>query len=262
MRAQVADRAFEAEADARVLIAETLTALNDLRDAGLLHVGLKDFALGAVGEKGLNPAALIRAAKDCEGASAFPPGMLDEMAGDLERRNVSISYDKDANALALTGRGLLDPHARVTRVRLDPRPGDFGRVGVDEFFSASARHSFHTTQPAYAPPGFHHQEPASGSDQVTLDLYSSVVASLAYARELMYRHARKVSEYGHGRATLRANDPAIASAFALLIVGVGLVAAGSSGADPLGLGNPTYDILFGAILIVGGILIFVWLITL
>lgn len=261
LRAQLVDRAFEAEGHARVLIAETLTALNDLRDAGLLHAGLKDFSQWVAREKNLNLAARLRAAQDREGAAAFPPGALAELATNIERRNFDISYDEKEDALALSGRALLDGTSRLTHVRLEPRPGDIGRVGVNEFFGVAAGQAFHAAQPPFAPPGCHHREPVSSPEPVSVDPYGSALATLAYTRELMYRHARKVREYGHAGGALRANDPVgyIIGAFVLLVAGVMLIVNGAAGNDVLGLGNPAWNILFGVVLIIGAIMIIVWL---
>jgi hypothetical protein len=44
LRGQLAERAFAAEGIFRVLLAEGLKSLNDLRDSGMLHAGLSEFA--------------------------------------------------------------------------------------------------------------------------------------------------------------------------------------------------------------------------
>ncbi|MET0533454.1 MAG: hypothetical protein ABW171_04450, partial [Steroidobacter sp.] len=71
----------------------------------------------------------------------------------------------------------------------------------------------------------------------SVDAYSLILGGLAAGRELMYAHARKVSEYGHGTA-VRGHDPvtsAVAGAIAAVSIAfisliVGLVAGAMGGA--------------------------------
>src|SRR5215467_10453964 len=44
VRGQLAERAFEAEGQLRILLAEGLSSLNDLRDSGMLQSSLNSFA--------------------------------------------------------------------------------------------------------------------------------------------------------------------------------------------------------------------------
>jgi hypothetical protein len=102
---------------------------------------------------------------------------------------------------------------------------------------------------------------SASDDRESIDIYASCVAGLALARESMYRHARKVSDFGHSRTALRARDPGTAAIVISLVVGVAgaiITAAGAIGTDPLGLGSPGRDVGFGLILIAGAILIFVF----
>jgi hypothetical protein len=93
----------------------------------------------------------------------------------------------------------------------------------------------------------------------TIDAYASILANLALARESMYRHARKVAEFGHGGSAVRAQDPAaeVVVGVAILVVGLFADIAGSSGLDPLGLGSPGLDFWFGVTMIIAGALILI-----
>jgi hypothetical protein len=257
LRRQLGDRAFEAEEHLRILLAEGLKCVNDLRDSGWLYAGMTEFANWAHGRQDL--AAIVRAAerRRPEEGDDLPPGLLHEFAGQLERRKPVFAYDRDAGLLSVTSTSSIDGNSAVSRVRLAPQAGDLGRVGVGQFFSASGRGGIYAREPVFVPSDCHHLQTRPAIDE-TVDLYASLVASLALARESMYRHARKVAEFGHGGATVRAQDPVAAIVVGAVISAIGWtieLAAGLGHLDPLGFGSPTLDVWFGAALAIEGVLI-------
>ncbi len=262
LRAQLADRAFEAEGSLRILLAEGLRTINDLRDSGLLHATIADFGQSMASGGGLAQAFQGLRKRLKELAPAFPDAALDEASLAIQRRELTLEYDGESNALILRGNHPFTGAPAVTRVRLAPQAGDVGRIGLDDFFGATGRTGVHASLPTFAPPDCHHRTDVVGAtdDRESIDVYASCVASLALARESMYRHARKVSDFGHSRTALRARDPGTATIIGLVVACVGAViaGAGAAGADPLGLGSPGRDVGFGLTLIAAGALIFVY----
>jgi hypothetical protein len=253
LRPQLTDRAFGAEAAFRVLLAEGLNTVNDLRDTGNLHAVLAHASesLAADGEKGLD--ATIERAKE-RLAKAFPNAptkYLDEAVSIFKRRKMTIDHDDAANVMRIRGPSPTGGEVD-TRVRLEPQAGDLGRVGVSDFFGGSGRVGIHPNIPTYVPPDCHIRPGlvAGVVKAESVDAYSAIVGGLAAGRESMYRHARKVAAYGHRGGTDKAHDPVTIIVGIIIAVGVGLVIYGIASGD--------YGVAgFGGVLILGGVLVLV-----
>lgn len=103
LQAQLADRAFEAEGSLRILLAEGLRTINDLRDSGLLHAAVADFGQSAASGGGLAQAFHGVRKRVKELARAFPDAALDEGSRAIERRDLTVEYDGESNVLILRG---------------------------------------------------------------------------------------------------------------------------------------------------------------
>ena len=192
-----------------------------------------------------------------EQAPAFPDAALDQAWLAIEQRKLTVEYDDESSTLTLRGSRSFTGTSAATKLRLVPQAGDLGRIDIDDFFGSSGLPGVHAGIPTFAPADCHHRPELliASDDSEGLDVYATCVASLALARESMYRHARKVSEFGHSPTAVRARDPATAIGIGLLVafVGVVITAAGALGADPLGLGSPGRDVGFGLTLIAAGV---------
>lgn len=219
-RAQVADRAFAEECAFRVLLAEGLNSLNDLRDSGMLHAGLAEFAR-TVGGGNSDIAAMIRETREefRKEPLALPDEFFDQALKTVERRQLRVSYEAESRMLVVRGLSLVDGEPEETHVRLAPRAGDSGRASLDQFFGAGDRVGIYAGPPPLAPSDCHQRASTAGVERPqSAEIYAASIGGLAAAREALYRHARKVSQYGHG-TTLRGHDPGVTT---LVIAGVEL----------------------------------------
>jgi hypothetical protein len=218
LRAGLADRAFEAEAVCRVLLAETLTSTNQLRDSGFLHASLADLA-DRLGDREQDLGDFV--AEELQEVKAATPSIpaeaFDAIRAFLRQRKIRVRYDRERDELV--SRGLaFDGAEQVTRVRVSEKAGDLGRVGVDQFFGAEGRASPQVDPRSFAPADCHHRGGPSGGENASTDAYATAVASLSACREVFYGHARKLSEQGYHDA--RAAETVVA----LVVVAiVGLV---------------------------------------
>jgi hypothetical protein len=274
LRGQLSERAFDAEVQVRMLLAEGLNSLNDLRDSGMFQVNLAAFAEALDSGTIDFRQTAQESVKKVQELLDLPAAFADEMLGMMERRAVTVRYERETGSLVVRGNDLGNA-TRETRIRVAPQAGDMGRIGLQHFFSGEGGFSIQPEPPGGASSDCHRrtgeiQQPPS------IDAYSAMVATMASAREAIYSHARKVSQYGHG-TLLRAKDPVVAG---LVVVGVALtvliVAAvvgtvGPGGVGVGGPGGPTFITLFGmsitiaqaigVIAVVGIILAFIYILV-
>jgi hypothetical protein len=222
LRAQLAERAFAAEGSFRVVLAEGLKSLNDLRDSGMLHAALSEFARTLKGDE-QNLSQMFRATREelQRGPLALPGELSDEALGEVERRLIGLGYDSERDALIVRRVGLADGKPEQMHVPLSPRTGEMGRIDLDQFFGAGDPFSIRG-EVIIAPPSDCHQRvtiDVETANPRVIDAYAGVLGGMATAREAMYRHARKVSRYGHGTG-LRGDDPVTAGITAGVIWGV------------------------------------------
>jgi divalent metal cation (Fe/Co/Zn/Cd) transporter len=126
---------------------------------------------------------------------------------------------------------------------------------VDQFFGAGDPFRIHG-ELVIGPPSDCHErasidaEPESAR---TIDAYAGAVGGMATAREAMYRHARKVSQYGHGNA-LRGDDPvttATAVAITAAVVAfVAFVVGGATGGTVATIGFSIAGVALAAAIII------------
>jgi hypothetical protein len=215
LRGQLADRAFAAEGQVRVLLAEGLSSLNDLRDSGVLHTSLALFA-EALDDHAIDfRTAAKESVTQAQRYLQLPEAFANEALKVIERRAVPPRYEKESDTLVF--KGGVGNELTENRIRLAPRAGDMGRIGLEHFFGGAGRISIQPAPPGAQPGDCHH-----GAGQIgplrSVDAYAGMVATLASTREAMYRHARKVSQYGHG-TMLQAEEPVTAL---LVVAGIGL----------------------------------------
>jgi hypothetical protein len=239
LRGQLVDRAFEAESHVRVLLAEGVSALNELRDSGMLYSSLRMFA-EEIGDGQIDLAKSAReAVHQVQKSLDLPAAFTDEVLRMMEQHAIRVRYDKKSECLVVRTKDVADA-AGEARIRIAPRAGDIGRIDLEKFFGPSGSVSM---RPAPGVMGSDdcHQPKGHPRPPQSIDAYSAMLGSFAAAREAIYGHARKASRYGHGTA-LRAKDPVVA---VLVVIGVAatvfLIAA--LGAVFTG-GGPTFT-LFG-----------------
>lgn len=220
-RAQLADRAFEAEAACRILFAEGLRSLNDLRDSGLLHAQMTDIARSlGTGEKAVAEIFAMAKEQKSKMPISLPDEYYEQTLAVVQKADVRVRYDAEANVLVVRKRNALGGDTATTRLRLSPQAGDLGRVSIDQFFSPSVRFALKPAGPTPVAPDCHHRAtplPEIGQGG-TIDLYGAILGSMAAGRESIYRHARKASEYGHGATVVKARDPVTVLVVAAAVV--------------------------------------------
>jgi hypothetical protein len=226
LRGQLPDRAFEAEGQVRVLLAEGLNTLNDLRDSGVLHLSLNSFAQALDGGKLDFLAAARETVKKVQEALDLPAQFTDEALGIIERRAVTVRYERESETLVVRT-GQVENGSEEARIRIAPRAGDTGRIDLQHFFGSDGGFSVYP-EPAGSQGGDCHRRTGQVQPLQSIDAYSGMVGALASAREAMYRHARKVTQYGHG-STVRAQDPVVVLVVAIVVVFVALVVAALPG---------------------------------
>ena len=259
LRGQLAERAFAAEAGLRVLLAEGLKSLNDLRDSGMLHAGLSELAHTLEGgDKDLS--RLFREAREEleQGPLALPVELSDEAVTMVERGLIGLGYDSETDALVVRRVGLADGGPEEIHVPLAPRAGEIGRIDLDQFFGAGGRFGVQA-ELIFAPPSDCHQRATLEVETPrVVDAYAGILGGMAAAREAMYRHARKVSRYGHGTA-LRGEDPVSAAITAAVLLGIGTLMGSVLGPASLGpvLNAVVFALLFLAVSIIVGIILII-----
>lgn len=263
LQGQLGDRAFDAEATFRVMLAETVQTLNDLRDSGLLHAQLAGFAAALGGEEKSLAGTYPQMKEELSKTPIHLPDEFDqELHATFQHQDVYVRHDAESGVIVVRGKKAAGGAPVTTRIRLAPQVGDLGRIGLDQFFGANGSGGLSASQPIPTPPDCHHQlKRTEAEPSPTVDVYSALLGGLATARESMYRHARKVSEYGHGKAMVRAHDPVTVGVItAAIFVTVGVIAGflyafGNADIIPLG----ALIVSYGSFVIAGIILVLIWI---
>jgi hypothetical protein len=216
---QLAERAYEAEKDLRIILKMGLDTLNELVDSGRL-------------ESAFHPEP-SQVGKQVPFYEAFN-GVKQFFSGHKDFADIDTTFLDDAMEIfrehdvtaEWTRSGLLtrfkDATGEIHAHQLDARamPGDLGRISAREFFSAKSSVGLTPMLPALGDEDCHHEKQTLIHNTERLAAYDTLVGVFGLARESMYRHARVVDRFG--RAHLRGEDPLTA---ALIILGVVAAAA-------------------------------------
>ncbi|MCB2376964.1 hypothetical protein LGH70_05190 [Hymenobacter sp. BT635] len=237
------DRAFDVELKGRVMIKHGLDALNSLRDGGQLYQEVEKAAkVLAQGD--------IRALLEKEGDRArekYGPAAADlftEALTALEKLDMTFSVQDEH---MLIHRKSVDGASEQVSVATTRQAGQLGRVSAGEFFGGWDGKSFITPGRLYTPRDCHHRpELVTIKDRLPVDIYAGAVSGLAMTKNLLYQHARRVSELGP--RGLRGEDPVTAILVGIALVGLAIAIYG------VATGNG-FLVVFGAILIVGSALV-------
>ena len=251
LRNRLADRAFAAEASFRVALAQGLESVNDLRDSGMLHATLSDFARSLEGGDEDRARILRDAREELRGGSlALPDDLSDEIVATVSGRLRGFDYNPEEDTLVVRHSSPIGSAVEEVHVRLSAQPGDMGRIGVAQFFGAEGPVGIHGAVMVSPPSDCHERVAAdAGEHPTTFDPYAGCVGGMASAREAMYRHARKVSQYGHGNA-LRVNDPGTIALVALAVAFVSFVVGGSTGGTTSVIAFSIFAVALGAAIII------------
>lgn len=265
LHGQLADRAFEAESNVRMLLAEGVDSLNELRDSGMLHASLRQFA-AEIGSGKIDLAASVReSVQQVKQSLDLPEAFANELLRFMEQHPISVRYDRKSETLVVRKEDDADAPAE-TRIRIAPRAGDLGRIDLETFFGPSG--SVSVQRGPRAGGGDCHRPKGEAQPLHSVDAYSTMLGALAASREAFYGHARKASQYGHG-TELRARDPAVVG---LVLVGIALtvfvvafiVALVSGGVTVTPGGGISFPIVtaiaagIAAVGFVGAVLIEIW----
>lgn len=239
------DRAYDAEAAGRVLIAHGLQTLNELRDSGQLYDTMRAFAaeteradvdeLASRLEKHIDESR----ASDGDGAAS----LLHEAAAHVRAANLTVSCSRQRIVLNRPG---VAAEQEEVMIALERRPGQRGRVSVDEFFSPTDVEGRVLPGRVYAPRDCHHRPIRVRPVGVAVDAYAGALAGLAATKASLYQHARRADELDH--RSVRGNDPLTAILTGIAIVGVALIIYGAA------TGNG-YLLAFGVVLVIGAALV-------
>jgi len=219
----IAEQAWEAEQNARVLIRLALDSLNELADSGeLARVEVEARRLaGAHGHIDLEAAFDGASSLFRERLPGFDAQIFEEAFQVVRDHGVRIKPSREGPLIAEFKMEDGRPHEE--RISLGRRVGNIGRVGSREFFAASGT-IVTSPIPAYADDDCHHErQSVSAGDPRVRDGYGGVVGAMAYLRDTMARHAH-VARY-FGRPHVR-NHP-VAVLVALAIVAGSLIVAGT-----------------------------------
>jgi hypothetical protein len=220
---QLAERAYEAERDLRIILKVGLDTLNDLVDSGRLESTFHHEAPKLGKQVPFNEAF--------DGVKQFFSGHKDFADIDTSFLDDAMRIFRDHDVTAeWTRSGLLtrfkDTTGEIHAHQLDAvaSPGDMGRLSTREFFSAKSDVVFTPMIAALADEDCHHEKQILIRDPKRLAAYDTLVGVFGLTRESMYRHARVVDRFG--RAHLRGEDPLTAVAIILGVVAAVAVVAG------------------------------------
>ena len=144
LRSRLADRAFAAEASFRVALAQGLESVNDLRDSGMLHATLSDFARSLEGGDEDRERILRDAREELRsGPLALPDELSDEIVATVGRRLQGFEYNPEEDTLVVRHSSPVGSTVEEVHVRLSAQPGDMGRIGVAQFFGAEGPVGIH-----------------------------------------------------------------------------------------------------------------------
>jgi hypothetical protein len=242
----IADRAYDAEIDGRILVKHALDSLNDLRDSGELY-GLLDQVREDFSK---NDDQYFMDILDREGKKArekLGDGSVDifrEAVNSVKKLELKFSSKDDR---IVVSRRNASGEADKVEIATTRQAGQMGRVSSGEFFGGRDGKAFISPNRIFVPIDCHHRPARVGeTHRLPLDIYAGAVGGLAMTKSLLYQHARRVSELGP--RGLRGEDPVTAILVTIAVIGAALVIYG------IATGNG-YVTVFGAILIVGAALV-------
>jgi hypothetical protein len=131
---QLAERAYQAESDLRIVLKAGLDSLNELADSGKLR---SIFSPESLQPK--KPVAFLKAFEgikqffsDQKELSGFDTSFLDETAKVFKMHEIAAEWTGTSLAIRFK-----DASGKVHTHQMDgvPRPGDLGRIGAKQFFS-------------------------------------------------------------------------------------------------------------------------------
>lgn len=221
--ATLADRAYEAEANYRVILKAAIDSINELRDSG----DTAQFRANAPYE----PGALLPLGDAILGAKNF-------FASDARFNGIDISFLDDAAsmvaryglAVTWTQRGIAANFRDATGqnhahdIDMLPRPGGLARLGSREFFAGNDKGVFAPLTPSIGDASRHDARQGQRGDK-PLAFYDTLMGGFALARETMYRHARVVQRFG--KPHIRGNDPLVVIFFAGMAIAAALEIGGT-----------------------------------
>jgi hypothetical protein len=244
----VAERAVAFENHVRMLSADALANVNELRDAGSLQTILAQTAEAAEATDGDLADALHRIRED-GGLKHVDSTILDE-AEDLARgRAARVRRDGKTFRLEML---TFDGERNSETFSAAAEPGSSGRVSVADFF-AGDRRVVGALRPIGIARDCHRASFLPIAETVAAkDIYASFVGGLATTRDAAYGHMRRVQEVGH--SGFRGRDPVTALVVGLIAAGAILIGAGvyviATGGDPV---TGIFLIGLGVMFIGGGI---------
>jgi hypothetical protein len=242
----ITDRAFDAEASTRRLIADGLQTVNELRDTGQLYDALHSLAQTGDGlDTDQFAAQLEKHAKRASGEHGEDIGeMIKEAASIVRETALTLRFSDQRIVLNRPGLG---GERDEIGIAVDRLAGAVGRVSRERFFSPDSAHATVWPGRLYLPLDCHHRP--LDVRQVTTDVvdaYSGIVSGLASTKGAIYQHARRTKELGH--RGMRGGDPVTVVLVAIAVIGVGLIIYGAV------TGNGAL-VAFGAILVIGAALV-------
>lgn len=243
----ITDRAYNAEAAMRVLIASGLETTNELRDTGQLYSAMQAFAKdgSSLDHKQL-AARLDEVKQSLDGKRAEQlTDIFDEAEKLIRKTKLSCEFSDQRIVLSRAGvEGKRDEFG----IALSRQPGQIGRVSVDDFFSPDTTRVHVAPGRLFVPRDCHHRPfDMEVSKLPPLDPYAGIVSGLAASKGAFYQHARRTAELGH--RGMRGADPVTAAILiGIAVVGLALIIVGAVEGDPELIG-------FGAILVLGSVLV-------
>jgi hypothetical protein len=219
----LADRAYEAEHACRVILAESLDAINDLRDGGTLYPLCADAAkrLGSLTPEDIS-VQLRQAQKQ---AGSTHPAFAEAFAlGSALVTDLGLSSSvNDDDTITVTRKPIGSKKAASISISLHPKPGQSARVSSEQLFATGVMNTVRLLTPIDC----HHNPLHASLDRVdspTSDLYTAALGGIASAMALFYEHARRIDELGP-QALLAADPGTIGIIIIVVLIIIVLVAA-------------------------------------
>ena len=223
IQSRMVERAYDAERNYRILLDLGVRWMNELSDSG----ALSDW-LGRGPGKGLTASSAefghaIASAKSflAQKLAAEHVTLFDEVAQTFQAHKVQVS-SRGNDEYEVRFQDATGEAAQLT-FHVLPQPGDPGRISSQNFFSNAGAVSVSQVQGIYGGNDCHRAiAQLQAAPLRSVSLYGTVLGALATGRELIYRQAREIEEFGP--AQVRGAGPAAVVIGAILIV-VAILAA-------------------------------------
>lgn len=225
----LADRAYEAEKNARILISIGIDSLNQLADTGVLYQGIREASRDVASNRDRVQGALKKLRRVLKASvETLDTGFIVEVEKLLQHRRVVIQHhDESLEVSVLTRDGESRQFAIVSK---PPNSGRLGRVNGQEFFNGSKNGSITSQAPIIGLDDCHHKDQRVRNRLSRhLDPYNSLIGNLALAKEMMYNHARRVDELGITAFQGNTGDDQCNALIVALVCVVALVIAAAVG---------------------------------